>query len=437
MGCPDRGTQVIIRNVTVIDGEAAGPIAGAEVVVADGRFSAIRPASDERTADGPVLDARGGYLVPGLWESHTHLGGHAYFKPESERPKYVSQLLTDFLSAGVTTVVDLGGPLDIELAAREYRSKAADAAAGLFFAGPVFTGVKGWPVLDNPARASTAHQTDDADVAYRQALELADQVDFIKCIYDGEPGAPDKLPLDALKAIVAAAHEKGKNVLVHVHERLDLEEAVAAGADGIEHAFQPQDPGSTAEARDVAALLAETGTYYCPTLVTWEQLARNGEAGYLQKLIDGGFATQDDLPEITGRPLYGREFPRHSAQDSRIRFDYAMRTLALMHDAGVKITAGSDVAMLLPSPPVALLRELHLLADAGLPLPAVLAAGTRHSAGKIGPQATAPGTITVGAVADALLLDADPYADIAHLVDRSHHIGTLRAGRASWGEPAA
>ncbi|MEU3370329.1 amidohydrolase family protein [Streptomyces sp. NPDC006711] len=427
---------MIIRNVTVINGQGFAPITDAEVEVTDGRFSAIRPAADAPAEAGvtSVLDARGGYLVPGLWESHTHLGGLAYSKPENERAKYISQLLTDFLSAGVTSVVDLGGPLELELAAREYRAKATDAAARLFFAGPVFTGVKGWPVLDDPARAPIAYQTDNADVAYRQALELADQVDFIKCIYDGEPGAPDKLPLDALKAIVAAAHEKGKKVLVHVHERIDLEEAVASGADGIEHAFQPRDPGSTAEARDIAALLAETNTAYCPTLVTWEQIAHNGEAAYLRQLVDDGYATLDDIPRITSRPVYGREFPRHSPQDSHIRFDYAMRTLALMHDAGVKITAGSDVALLMPAPPVALLRELYLLAKAGLPLPAVLAAGTRYAAEKIGQEATTPGTITVGAPADALLLDADPYADIAHLVDRSHHIGTLRAGRPSWDE---
>lgn len=427
---------MIIRNVTVIDGQAAAPIADAEVVVTDGRFSAIRPAAEAPPApgDGPVIDARGGYLVPGLWESHTHLGGFAYSKPENERTQYVSQLLTDFLAAGVTSVVDLGGPLDLELAIRDYRSTATDAAAKLFFAGPVFTGIEGWPVLSDPERAPIARQTDNADTAYRQALELADQVDFIKCIYDGEPGAAEKLPLDALKAIVTAAHEKHKNVLVHVHERTDLEDAVAAGADGIEHAFQPQDPGSTAEARDVAAMLAETNTYYCPTLVTWEQIAYNGEASYLQRLVDDGNITPEDIPQITSRPHYGRQFPWHSPQESHIRFDYAMRTLALMHDAGVKITAGSDVAMLMPSPPIALLRELQLLAKAGLPLPAVLAAGTRHSAEKIGQQATAPGTITAGSVADALLLDADPYADIAHLTDRAHHVGTLRAGRPSWVE---
>ncbi|WP_020636745.1 amidohydrolase family protein [Amycolatopsis alba] len=413
---------MIIRNVTVVDGQAAE----VEVVVTDGRFSAIRPVTD--AADSPVIDARGGYLVPGLWESHTHLGGHAYARPENERAAYISRLLTDFLDFGVTSVVDLGGPLDVELAAREHRDTITGAAARLFFAGPVFTGIAGWPVLSDPERAPIAHQTDNPDTAYEQALELADQVDFIKCIYDGEPGAPEKLSFDALEAIVTAAHEKNKRVLVHIHERVDLEEAVAAGADGIEHAFRPQDPGSTAEARDVAALLAETNTYYCPTLVTWEQIAYNGDAGYLQTLVDDGTATHEDIPKITGRPIYGHHFPWHSPQESHVRFDYAMRTLGLMHDAGVKIAAGSDVAMLMPSPPVALLRELRLLAKAGLPLHAVLAAATRHSAEKIGRQAT----ITVGSVADALVLDADPYADITHLIDRSHHIGTLQAGRPSW-----
>jgi hypothetical protein len=151
---------------------------------------------------------------------------------------------------------------------------------------------------------------------------LADQVDFLKCIYDGETDAPDKLPYDALKAIVTAAHEKGKTVLVHVHHRTELEEAVEAGADGIEHAFLPDDGSSTAEAVDVAALLADNGTYYCPTLATWEQLARSGEDGYLQELVDDGIATPADIPQIISRPFYGRPSPvtpRRSPGSARLR----------------------------------------------------------------------------------------------------------------------
>ncbi|MFJ6699889.1 amidohydrolase family protein [Streptomyces sp. NPDC091272] len=424
---------MIIRNVTVIDGTGAAPITGAEVVVTDGRFSAVRRATSGVRADGdgPVIDGRGGHLIPGLWESHTHLSGPALSKPEHERVGHITQLLEDFLAVGVTSVVNLGGPLDLEIQARDHREKISRPTAELFFAGPVFTGIKGWPVLDSVERASLGYQIDNADDAYRQALELADKVDFIKCIYDGEPGAPDKLPFDALKAIVAAAHDKGKKVLAHIHHRSELEEAVEAGADGIEHAFLPDDARSSAEALDVAAMLAQTNTYYCPTLVTWEQLARNGEEGYLRELADDGIITDADIPQITARPIYGRPFPRHSAEGSRARFDYAMETLGVMHDAGVKIAAGSDVALLMPSPPMALVRELQLLARAGVPMSGVLTAGTRHAAEKIGQDATA-GTITENAVADAVLLDADPLADIAHLVDRSHHVGTLRRGEPLW-----
>ncbi|MEU6349270.1 amidohydrolase family protein [Streptomyces sp. NPDC047072] len=415
---------MIIRNVTVVDGTGGEPLTGAEVEVADGRFTAVRPA----TTQEPAIDGKGGWLVPGLWESHTHLSGLAFFQPAEKRVGHVSEALAGFVRAGITSVVNLGGPLDLELAVREHRRIATDPAAELYFAGPVFTGIGGWPVLDNAEMAAAGHQIDDPDVAYRLALELAEQTDVIKCIYDGEPGSPTKLPRAALRAVAAAAHEKGRKVLVHVCRRVDLEEAVEAGADCIEHAFLPEHPDSDEEAADMAKLLAENGTLYCPTLVTWEQLGRNGEAAYLEELVADGVITADDIPRITGSPFYGRAFPHHPADECRVRFDYAMRTLRMMHDAGVEIVAGSDVSMMMPSPPVALLRELQLLAKAGLPLPAVLAAGTRHAAGKIGLGGEA-GTITQGAVADAVLLDADPLTDVAHLVNPAHHIGVLRKGR--------
>ncbi|MFF2520668.1 amidohydrolase family protein [Streptomyces liangshanensis] len=421
---------MIIRHVTVIDGTGADPIADAEVVVADGRFSAVRPAASAERADGdgPVIDGRGGYLVPGLWEGHTHLSGYLLQRPESERASFFTRLMADFVAAGVTSVTDLGGPIGLREELRGYLAGVSGPVPELLFSGPVFTGIEGWPVLDMKERASFAYQTDNADQAYRQALELADRVDFVKCVYDGEPGTPGKLPFEALKAIVAAAHEKGKNVVAHIHHRSELEEAVRAGVDGIEHAFLPDDAGSRAEALDVAALLSETNTYYCPTLAAWEQLGRSGDEAYLRELIDDGFLTEADVPQIISRPIWGRPFPHHPADECRVRLRYALDTLGYLHDAGVRIAAGSDIALALPSPPKALLRELRLLAEAGLPRASVLAAGTRHVAGKIGREATA-GTITPTAVADAVLLDADPLADVAHLTDLAHHVGTLRQGR--------
>ena len=413
--------MVIIRNVTVINGSDS--ISDAEVVVTDGKFSAIRPVTDEQ----PAIDGHGGYLVPGLCESHTHLLGPAMGQPENERVPHLSGMLAGYLAAGITSVMDLGGPTDL---ARAYRAAVPDPVARLFFAGQSFTGIRGWPVLDNSAFTAIAHQVDDPERAYALALAASDEVDFIKCIYDGEPGAPEKLTFGVLRAIVAAAHEKGKKVMVHVHHRDDIDDAVAVGADGIEHAFLPEEPASTSEAADVAATLAESGTYYCPTLVTFEQIARNGDVTYFDELVRDGIATTEDIPRIMASPLYERPFPRHPADECATRFDYAMRTLGTMHDAGVKIVAGSDVAMLMPSPPLALFREMQLLAKAGLPLDAVLAASTRHAAAKIGQDANI-GTIAPGAAADALLLDANPLTDLAHLIDPSHRIGILRNGQMS------
>jgi len=121
-------------------------------------------------------------------------------------------------------------------------------------------------------------------------------------------------------------------------------------------------------------------------------------------------------------------FPHHPADESQTRFDYGMRTLPLFHEAGVKLVAGSDIAMGMPSPGSALLRELQLFAKAGLPLSEIIAAATGRAAEKIGKRDVV-GTVTVGAVADALFLDADPLADISHLIDPRHRRAVISSGR--------
>ncbi|MCA1647046.1 MAG: amidohydrolase family protein [Chloroflexi bacterium] len=86
------------------------------------------------------------------------------------------------------------------------------------------------------------------------------------------------------------------------------------------------------------------------------------------------------------------------------------------------------------SRPAALLRELQLLAQGALPHSAVIVAGTRHAAEKIG-KGQRVGTISVGQVADALLLDANPLADIMHLTRPAQRIATLRRGHLAAATP--
>jgi imidazolonepropionase-like amidohydrolase len=417
--------ELIVRNVTLIDGSGGPPRLNHDVAVEGGTFAAIRP-TDSTVEGATIVDGTGRYLVPGLWEGHTHLRARPDENPADQVARLESILAT-YLAVGITTVLELGGPLDIDGRLRErHRVTPPTDAAELFFAGPSFTGINGWP-LSLHHNQSLVREAGDADSARRMVLELEGETDFVKCIYDGEPGAPDKLPRAALQAIITASHERGKKVLVHIATKRDIEEAVDAGAECIEHAFIPRDPNDDTEAEDVARLLASTGTYYSPTLTIFEQIGRSGDRAYLDDLTRAAIITTDEARTIAGGRMFGEPFPHHPAEETLARYTYGMRTLPIMRDAGVKIVAGSDVAMFM-SRPAALLRELQLLAEAGLSGGDVLVAATRHNAEKIG-KGKNVGTIAVGQTADALLLGADPIADIAHLFNPAQRLATIRRGR--------
>jgi imidazolonepropionase-like amidohydrolase len=120
-------------------------------------------------------------------------------------------------------------------------------------------------------------------------------------------------------------------------------------------------------------------------------------------------------------------FSHHPVDEMKIRFEYAMSTLHFFHSAGVKLVAGSDIAFAMPTPAHALLRELQLFAKAGLPCAEIIATATGRAAAKIGKQDSMR-TVTVGAAADAVLLDADPLTDITHLTDPRHRRAVISAG---------
>ncbi|WP_194924576.1 amidohydrolase family protein [Catenulispora pinisilvae] len=445
---------MIIKNVTVIDGTGETPRSGMDVLIDAGRFADIRPtgtgsgtsssAASGGWDDEPVLDGRGGYLLPGLWEAHTHLTEMGM--PVAEIPAYMRKTLAEYLQAGITSVCDLGGLYLLPRSERE-TGRANGTAPAVFCARAGFTGVNGWPANSRDSHDSHdsrggrpefvkvaglenggLFQIDDADTARRHVQELLGQVDYVKCMFDGATGgAGRRLPRAALDAIIEATHNAGKKVLVHIATGADLREAVQAGADCIEHSPIPWDPADLGEAEQLAGILAEAGTHYCPTIVTWEQLGRGGDPAYLDELIADGILQPDGVAEITARPGYGKPFPHHPADKMKIRFDYAMRSLHLFHEAGVKLVAGSDIAPVLPTPAHGLLRELQLFAKAGLPSTEIIATATSRAAEKIGKRGSM-GTITVGADADAILLDADPLTDIAHLTGLRHHRAVISAG---------
>ena len=417
---------LLIHNVTLIDGSGRAPRPHMEVLIGGDCFAAIRPSGTDKAAT-TVIDGHGGYLLPGLWEGHIHVtGGPATGVSFGERAARAEHVLAEYLQAGVTTLLDLGGPLDLLCTVRDRQAAAPARTPELLFSGQLFTGIDGWPVRGRSDH-SMAFEVGDPETARRLVEQHAPQIDFIKCIYDGEPGTPHRLSRPVLTAIVAAAHAAGRKVLVHVKTGDDLVEAVEAGADGIEHAFVPRDAQDLGEAEAVAALLARAGVYFCPTLVTWEQFGRARDLNYLRELVQDHIIAEGDVAGIAARLVFNRPSHAHPADESLACFKYGTRCIPIFHAAGVKLSVGTDVPMFMARRSGGLRRELQLLTRAGLPLMDLIVAATRHNAEKVGRMPGA-GTISVGAPADALLLSADPLKDVSALIHPNHHVATVRRG---------
>ncbi len=422
--------NLVIRNVTVIDGTGGAPACGVDVVVRDGVFAAIGRGAGARAdlAGAETVAGEGRFLIPGLWESHTHLRSSLRGGDEAERQAAIDALLRAYLGRGITTVVDLGGPVEVYRQARErqQRSGAGDGAR-LLFAGPNFTGINVWPFVLHHDPTCT-HQAGDVPTALAALRALLDRApDVVKIMYDGEPGR-DKLPREALVALIAEAHAHGLRALVHVHSAEDTLHALEAGADGVEHSFLPTPGHEAAEAERVTAALAESGAYLTPTLAIWEQLGRAGDGSYLDELGAAGLLSREEIARLTApEARWGQdEFPHHPKAECRARLAAALRFLPAMHAAGVKLAVGSDLAIAL-SRPAATLREMALLARAGVPAGDVLVAATRHAAEKVGRGASV-GTLAPGQIADAVLLDANPLDDLDYLLRPGHLVATIKDG---------
>ena len=113
----DTVAPVVIRDVTVISATGVPPAPGMTVVLSGGRIQAVTTAQQARLPRGArVVNGRGKYLIPGLWDMHTHLANRPLFPGEDraagfERNRdYTFSLL---LAAGVTGVRDMAGDLAV------------------------------------------------------------------------------------------------------------------------------------------------------------------------------------------------------------------------------------------------------------------------------------------------------------------------------------
>jgi imidazolonepropionase-like amidohydrolase len=420
-----------VTNVAVVDVETGDVRQDQTIVVRHGVIEAVGPAAAvalPKTA--LVVDERGRYAIPGLWDMHVHIRGGPALEGANER------WLRQYLAFGVTAVRDAGGDLPDAV----LRFKAAIARGEIY--GPrIFTSLR---KIDGPDGAwAGSIPVASAEDAARALDELqAAGADFVK-VYDGS------IAPDVYLAVLAEAERRGLRTAAHVPLSVPFEDAISAGLDSVEHAFhlvKAANPGDRAAAQRFAdggipldfepffvavAALGEAADENRARHVFDEMKARHVALTptlYIRRAWnrirhenDGaGDARLEAVPaEIRktyapGLEIFAYRTPSEIASDERLEA-MGMRLTRIAAEEGVAILAGTDTGAENPLayPGDSLHGELETLVDAGLTPLAALRAATIAPARWFGRTADL-GTIAKGKAADFVILERNPLEDIAN-----------------------
>ena len=373
---------MILKNARLIDG--TGRVwEDAAIYIESDRIAAISQ-TDIPSADEDTLNLCGRTVIPGLINCHTHLCLDGSPDPTSalagrsltENALVAGRHAQATLKAGVTTVRDLGGPDGIDLGLKS-------AIGGGLVPGPrMLVSVKVLCMTGGHGHFM-GREVDGPDEARKGAREqLKAGADVIKVMATGgvmtpgiEPGSA-QLTYEELRAAIEEAEKAGKLTATHAQGTAGIKNALRAGVDSIEHGFYLD-----AEAIE---MMLERGTFFVPTLAA------------LYHIVEGG--VESGIPEF----VFEKASRASDAQLDSVRRAY---------EAGVRIAAGNDggTAFNLADN---LCSELEQLVAAGLS-PAEALDAANGVAAELLRMSDQIGTVEPGKLADLVVLDADPLADIS------------------------
>jgi imidazolonepropionase-like amidohydrolase len=393
----------IIRADKLIDGTGGAPIPDPVVVVEGSTITGVyagQAPAGALPADAEILDYQGCTLLPGLIDAHVHLnlpGDDTPFEDTVREPDGVlvasaAGAARVALEAGITTVRDTGGRGDTTFQLRRALELGVTRGPRMLLVGqPVtITGGHTWYL------GGEADGVDGVRLKVRQLAKAG--ADWIKVMGSGG-GTLNTISYKPsfsraeLTAIADEAHRLNRKVTVHCLCAEALENAVAAGVDGIEHAgFIVNEAGEQVFVPEIAEKIAAAGIVITTTLVV----------GY-----DIVTAFGDSVPVPAGKQAYLDKWKMMLADN--------LEQFRRFREAGVNFIAGTDAGWRLtrfddlPS-------ELYLMTQGGMSALEAIRCGTSFTAEVLGIGDTV-GTVKPGYTADIIAVAGDPLGDLRKLRD--------------------
>jgi imidazolonepropionase-like amidohydrolase len=386
-------TKTILTNCNIIDGTGRPAARDMVITISENKISTIEkgPYKSIGETDREIIDLKGGYVLPGFWNNHSHLSD---LLPDVNdilgKENTVSATIRagrnamDAIKRGFTSLRSTGS--------RDY----LDVYWGKAFKDGVFIGPTIYPA-GNPIAAVGGHGIDDyawpATIAINGPKEMRKAVrEHVRMGVNWIKIMADELKDNEIIAAVQIAHQNNVKVVAHAAEE-GAYRAIKAGVDCIEHGYDLSDR--------TLRLMAKKGTYYDPTIVC------NLSAEYItereEKIAELDLKYNQDV--IDGRTLVAYADERSPSRALKQR-----KILLRAQELGVKITVGADSN---PLGEIGLL-EIEQLVFSGMTEMQAIIAATKNSAEMSNVLETI-GTIEEGKIADLIVLADNPLDHISNI----------------------
>lgn len=420
--------RTLIANGRLIDGRGGAPVDGAAVLIDDARIVAVGPTASVRQQAGAQgsyaeIDATGKTVMPGLVDGHVHLNFHQQRTSNDLDMQFPAVYLGMLalrhagmlLEGGITGAVGGGAQFTADVWVQRAIKAGLGRGPRMLTCSREITTTGGsvdwhpsWQrvgiealgyVADGPHEMVKAVRTllkegPDAVKIYTSG-EGTHTADFHPQMYDCTQDR-ECMTYDEIQAAVDEAHRWKRAVIAHTRDTQSIKHCVKAGVDIILHASFIDEEG-------IEWMVKKPPRAVVPAFMPLVAYVAAYHAGRISKAHFESTRYQEEL-------------------------EVALRNIKRLHGLGIRIVPGGEYGLAREMPHGANARDLQLFVeDLGFTPMEAICSATRDAAYLLAMEHEL-GTLEPGRLADLLVVEGDPLADIAVLQDKSRIAVVMKDG---------